>query len=129
MILCKKCGMASQDARITGPVLIAIGTVEIDDVGNICAISPLRATQTIQIGTELQHLDNFLITCKHCDYSDRIDAFSICGSCVLTQTAVSYKSMTAFGEMFVIPELEQELLQIFSVENADWRSTIDMETL
>jgi len=124
MIQCPKCSASLTELGIRGPVLIAEGIVEVDaDTNKLVAISPLKATQTIAVGTEVTSVDMLLI-CGKCRYAGPQNTYKITSSCVLTGKPTDISVETNCGVMFVAAGLEAEAQRVFSEANADWGASI-----
>jgi hypothetical protein len=118
MILCPKCQKLTNEIRFEGPVLIAEGVVELDDVaGHVVVVSPLRAVQTIKAGTELTAA-GFFFVCPGCKYRAPREEFLLVSACIITGQATTFKLKTSVGMIPVLEEHAAEVARIFHSENA-----------
>jgi hypothetical protein len=129
MIQCPHCHKETREIRISGPVLIAVGVVEVDESGStIVATSPFKAIQTIEVGTELR-APGFLLECPSCHYTGELGSYTILSMCTMTGKGTSFSVQTPFGSLFVVPEMGDKALLLFTEANASAESAIQSEEL
>lgn len=129
MLRCPHCNAISASIRITGPVLIAVGTIELDEDGDIItAISPMNAVQTIKAGDELK-AEGFTFTCLACSHSAPKEQFESVRTCVFSGEAANTQVLTPFGTVYVREEYVADALRVFSVENGRTEAPLTPEEL
>lgn len=119
MIICPQCNTAQSELILRGPVLIAEGVVELDDENRLIAVSPLKATQTIRLGAEVDCPD-MMFSCRKCKYTGALMTYRISSICVLTGQPTEFMVDTYCGRLPVIESREEDAIRIFSQEYASW---------
>ena len=123
MIKCPKCQFETAEIKITGPVLIASGIVEIGEDGQLTAVGAFKALQTVQIGAELT-APGFVFCCVRCKHEGLPSTFPVLYTCILTGKGTETFADTVFGRLPVVPERLNDALAYFTLARAAWEVPI-----
>ncbi len=130
MLLCPACLKITREVRITGPVLIAVGTIEVSDEGEgLTAVGPMTAMQTVKVGDELT-APGFTFTCLTCNVTRPREEFKVIFRCVFSGEATDVSVMTSLGvPVYVREEYVAEVARVFTKARSDGEAPLLAEEL
>lgn len=129
MLRCPMCEKIIREVRATGPILVAVGVLEIsNDGGEVTAVSPMSAIQTVKIGEEII-APGFTFTCLACNGTAPREEFGVVCTCVFCGEPTELFVLTPFGPIYVKEEYAADAERVFTLENATDESALSAEEL